>query len=317
MVNSGTEATMTALRLARGYTGRNKIVKFNGNYHGHSDGLLIKAGSGALTHGVPNSPGVTPEVAKNTITAKYNDIEGIKEIFRQQGEQIAAVIIEPIAGNMGVVPMTNEFAHALRKITEDYDTLLIFDEVMTGFRVSFGGAQSIYEIKPDLTCFGKIIGGGLPVGAFGGRREIMEYLSPVGPVYQAGTLSGNPLAMMAGYTTLSILHNNSKVYEKLERKAQQLEQGFKKIVAELKIDASFNRIGSMLCMFFTKEQVYDFESASTSDTELYSRYFRAMLSRGIYLAPSQFETLFISNAHGDVEINQTIDAAYESLKEVK
>jgi len=317
MVNSGTEATMTALRLARGYTGRNKIVKFNGNYHGHSDGLLIKAGSGALTHGIPNSPGVTPEVAKNTITAKYNDIEGIKEIFRQQGEQIAAVIIEPIAGNMGVVPMTNEFAHALRKITEDYDTLLIFDEVMTGFRVSFGGAQSIYEIKPDLTCFGKIIGGGLPVGALGGRREIMEYLSPVGPVYQAGTLSGNPLAMMAGYTTLSILHNNSKVYEELERKAQQLEQGFKKIVAELKIDASFNRIGSMLCMFFTKEQVYDFESASTSDTELYSRYFRAMLSRGIYLAPSQFETLFISNAHGDVEINQTIDAAYESLKEVK
>jgi len=317
MVNSGTEATMSALRLARGYTGRNKIVKFNGNYHGHSDGLLIKAGSGALTHGVPNSPGVTPEVAKNTITAKYNDIEGIKEIFKQQGEEIAAVIIEPIAGNMGVVPMTNKFAHTLRKITEDYGTLLIFDEVMTGFRVSFGGAQSLYGIKPDLTCFGKIIGGGLPVGAFGGKREIMECLSPIGPVYQAGTLSGNPLAMMAGYTTLSILYNNSKIYDELERKAKQLEQGFKKIVTELKVDASFNRVGSMLCMFFTKEQVHDFESASTSDTEMYSRYFRAMLSRGIYLAPSQFEALFISYAHTDVEINQTINAAYESLKDVK
>ncbi|ABR46306.1 glutamate-1-semialdehyde-2,1-aminomutase [Alkaliphilus metalliredigens QYMF] len=317
MVNSGTEATMTALRLARGYTGRNKIVKFNGNYHGHSDGLLIKAGSGALTHGVPNSPGVTPDVAKNTITAKYNDIEGIMEIFKQQGEEIAAVIIEPIAGNMGVVPMTNKFAHALRKITEDYGALLIFDEVMTGFRVSFGGAQSLYQIKPDLTCFGKIIGGGLPVGAFGGKREIMEHLSPVGPVYQAGTLSGNPLAMTAGYTTLSILHNNSGIYEELEKKAQKLEKGFKKIVKELQIDASFNRVGSMLCMFFTKEKVSDLETASTSNTEIYSQYFRAMLSRGVYLAPTQFETMFISDAHGDVEINRTIEAAYEGLKEIR
>ncbi|MDR5659668.1 glutamate-1-semialdehyde 2,1-aminomutase [Serpentinicella sp. ANB-PHB4] len=317
MVNSGTEATMTALRLARGYTKRNKIIKFNGNYHGHSDSLLIKAGSGALTHGVPNSPGVTPEVAKDTITATYNDIDDIKNIFNQYSEEIAAVIVEPIAGNMGVIPMTQAFAQTLRDLTEKYGALLIFDEVMTGFRVAFGGAQSLYGIKPDLTCFGKIIGGGLPVGAFGGKKEIMEHLSPTGPVYQAGTLSGNPLAMTAGYTTLKILKENPQIYEKIESHAAALESGFKSIVKDLEVSASFNRVGSMLCMFFTDETVIDFDTANTSNTNQFTFYFKEMLSRGIYIAPSQFEAMFISNAHGKEEINKTIEAAYESLKSLK
>ncbi|WP_026477233.1 glutamate-1-semialdehyde 2,1-aminomutase [Alkaliphilus transvaalensis] len=317
MVNSGTEATMTALRLARGYTGRSKIVKFSGNYHGHSDALLIKAGSGALTHGVPSSPGVTEETAKNTITAQFNSIKNIEAIFQEAGEEIAAVIIEPIAGNMGVVPMTNQFAQRLRELTNQYGSLLIFDEVMTGFRVAFEGAQSLYNIQPDLTCFGKIIGGGLPVGAFGGRKEIMEYLSPLGPVYQAGTLSGNPLAMMAGYTTLKILKENPEIYKALEEKAIKLEAGLKEKVKAIGVGASFNRVGSMLCMFFTDVEVTDFETASTSDTEKYGVFFREMLAQGIYLAPSQFEATFISAAHTDEMIQQTIDAAGHALKKVK
>ncbi len=317
MVNSGTEATMTALRLARGFTGRSKIVKFSGNYHGHSDALLIKAGSGALTHGVPSSPGVTEETAKNTITAQFNSIGNIEAIFQEAGKDIAAVIIEPVAGNMGVVPMTQKFATRLRELTEEHGSLLIFDEVMTGFRVAFEGAQSLYGIQPDLTCFGKIIGGGLPVGAFGGRREVMEYLSPLGPVYQAGTLSGNPLAMMAGYTTLSILKENPEIYQNLEAKAEMLEKGLKQHVERLGVKASFNRVGSMVCMFFTDVEVTDFESASTSDTEKYAVFFREMLSKSVYLAPSQFEALFISATHTDEMIQQTIDAAGHALLKVK
>ncbi len=317
MVNSGTEATMSAIRLARGYTGRRKLVKFTGNYHGHSDSLLIKAGSGALTLGVPSSPGVTTDTAQNTITAQYNDLAGLEAIFKAQGEEIAAVIIEPVAGNMGVVPMTQEFATGLRKITDQYGTVLIIDEVMTGFRVAYGGAQSLYGITPDLTCFGKIIGGGLPVGAFGGKKEIMEHLSPLGPVYQAGTLSGNPLAMMAGYTTLTILKENPQIYKELEEKAVKLETGLKNLVKSLKIKASFNRVGSMLCMFFTDQQVVDFESAVTSDAERYGAFFREMLSRGIYLAPSQFEAMFISHAHTNEMIETTLEAAAASLKKLE
>lgn len=317
MVNSGTESTMTALRLARGYTGRSKIVKFNGNYHGHSDSLLIKAGSGALTHGVPNSPGVPEDVVKNTIIARYNDIENIEEIFEKYGEDIAGVIVEPVAGNMGVVPSTQEFANRLRSITEEYGSLLIYDEVMTGFRVAYQGAQSIYGITPDLTCYSKIIGGGLPVGAFGGRKEIMEQMSPIGPVYQAGTLSGNPLAMMAGYTTLKILRDNPEIYEDLGKKAKKMEEGLKNHVNTLGIKASFNAVGSMLCMFFTDKDVVDFETALTSDTEKYAVYFKEMLKQGIYLAPSQFEATFINAAMTDKDIDKTLEAAYNALEAVK
>lgn len=316
MVNSGTEATMSALRLARGYTGRSKIVKFNGNYHGHSDSFLIKAGSGLMTHGVPNSPGVTPDVVKDTIIAEYNHIEELEEIFSQHGENIAGVIVEPVAGNMGVVPMTKEFGEKLRSLTSQYGSLLIFDEVMTGFRLSFKGAQSLYGIKPDLTCYSKIIGGGLPVGAFGGRREIMEKMAPIGPVYQAGTLSGNPLAMTAGYTTLKILRDNPDIYEKIDRLGEKLEKGLKEQVRELGIKASFNRVASMLCMFFTDEEVVDFKTADKSDRYKYEVYFKGMLNRGIYLAPSQFEATFINYAMTDEDIEETLKASYEALREV-
>ncbi|QEK11824.1 glutamate-1-semialdehyde-2,1-aminomutase [Crassaminicella thermophila] len=316
MVNSGTEATMSALRLARGYTGRKMIVKFEGNYHGHSDSLLIKAGSGALTHGVPDSPGVPIEIAKNTITAGYNDIDGIKKIFETYGEEIAGVIIEPIAGNMGVVPATQEFMDTLRKITNEYGALLIIDEVMTGFRVSYHCAQSLYKIEPDITTFGKIIGGGLPVGAYGGKKEIMEKISPVGPVYQAGTLSGNPLAMTAGYVTLKILKDNPEIYDDLEKKSKKLSDGFKENAEKLGIKASFNRVGSMLCMFFTDKAVVDFKSAMTSDTNKFSLYFEEMLKQGIYLAPSQFEAAFVSAAHSQEDIEKTIQANYNALKKI-
>lgn len=316
MVNSGTEATMSALRLARGYTGRKMIVKFEGNYHGHSDSLLIKAGSGALTHGVPDSPGVPIEIAQNTITASYNDIDGLKKIFERYGEEIAAVIIEPIAGNMGVVPATQEFMHGLRKITEEYGALLIIDEVMTGFRVVYGCAQSLYKVKPDITTFGKIIGGGLPVGAYGGRKEIMEKISPIGPVYQAGTLSGNPLAMTAGLVTLKILRDHPEIYEDLEKKSHMLAEGLKENAKKLGIQATFNRVGSMLCMFFTDKKVVNFETAMTSDTKKFALYFEEMLQQGIYLAPSQFEAAFVSAAHSDKEIEKTIWASYQAMKKL-
>ncbi len=317
MVNSGTEATMSALRLARGYTGRDIIVKFIGNYHGHSDSLLVKAGSGALTHGVPDSPGVPLDIVKNTISAKYNDIEDLKKIFHIHGNNIAAVIIEPVAGNMGVVPSTKEFMTFLRDITKEYGSLLIMDEVMTGFRLSYNCAQSLYNVDPDITCFAKIIGGGLPVGAYGGKRNIMEKMSPIGPVYQAGTLSGNPLAMAAGVTTLKILRDNPEIYESIEIKAKRLEEGFNKNASKLGVEVTINRVGSMLCSYFTKDKVNDYDSALTSDTEKFTKYFEEMLREGIYLAPSQFESSFVSYAHTDDDIEKTIKANYNALKSLR
>lgn len=316
MVNSGTEATMSALRLARAFTGRDMIVKFIGNYHGHSDSLLVKAGSGALTHGVPDSPGVPTDIVKNTISAGFNDIQGIKEIFERYGDKIAGVIIEPVAGNMGVVPATQEFIDFLRNITTQYGTLLIFDEVMTGFRVAFECAQSLYNVKPDITCFGKIIGGGLPVGAYGGRKDIMSKVSPAGPVYQAGTLSGNPLAVAAGLTTLRILKNTSSIYEELEKKSKILEEGFKENAKKLGVETILNRVGSMLCSYFTSENVYDYNTAVKSDTEKFSKYFENMLEQGIYLAPSQFEAAFVSAAHTMEDIEKTIEANYKALQKL-
>ncbi|WIF94948.1 glutamate-1-semialdehyde 2,1-aminomutase [Caminicella sporogenes] len=316
MVNSGTEATMSALRLARAYTNRDMIVKFIGNYHGHSDSLLVKAGSGVLTYGIPGSPGVPADIVKNTISARYNDIEGMKEIFKEYGEKIAAVIIEPVAGNMGVVPATQEFMDFLREITRKYGALLILDEVMTGFRLAYSCAQSIYNVKPDITCFAKIIGGGLPVGAYGGKKEIMSKVSPMGPVYQAGTLSGNPLAMAAGFTTLKILRDNPKIYEELDEKAKMLEEGFKENAKKFGIKTVINRVGSMLCIYFTDKDVYDYETAVTSDTEMFAKYFEEMLKQGIYLSPSQFEAIFISAEHTMEDIEKTIKASYNAFKNI-
>ena len=313
MVNSGTEATMSALRLARGYTGKEKIVKFAGNYHGHEDSLLVHAGSGALTHGIPGSAGVPASVVKNTLVADYNNIENLEKIFHEAGNEIAAVIIEPVSGNMGVVAANREFMNAVREITKKYNSLLIFDEVMTGFRLALGGAQSLYKIIPDLTCFGKIIGGGLPVGAYGGRREIMQKISPLGPVYQAGTLSGNPLTMRAGLTTLEILKNNPQIYQKLEERGKKLQEGFEANIKESGVDAIVNRAGSMLTIFFSKEPVYDYLSAKKCDISNYANYFKSMLQQGIYLPPSQFEAFFISYAHTDADIEQTIKANKEAL----
>lgn len=309
MVNSGTEAVMSALRLARGFTGRNKIVKFSGNYHGHTDSLLVKAGSGALTHGVPDSPGVTADVSKNTLTARYNDTKSIQDIFGEYGKDIAAVIIEPIAGNMGVVAARKDFMEYLRNITKEYGSLLIIDEVMTGFRVAYSGAQSLYGIVPDITCFGKIIGGGLPVGAYGGKREIMEQISPAGPIYQAGTLSGNPLAMSAGITTLNILKSKPEIYEHIDRLGLMLETGFREVAKKYSIQAVVNRVGSMLTTFFTDKEVVDFESAMSSNTNFYVQFFTGMLRQGIYMSPSQFEAMFISYAHTEEDIARTIEAA--------
>lgn len=313
MVNSGTEATMSAIRLARGYTGRSKIVKYEGCYHGHGDSFLIKAGSGALTFGVPTSPGVPEEIAKLTITAPYNDLERLREIFVAEGENIAAVIIEPVAGNMGVVPPKPGYLEGLRELTKQYDSLLIFDEVITGFRLALGGAQEFYNVSPDLTCLGKIIGGGLPVGAYGGKKEIMDQMAPSGPIYQAGTLSGNPLAMIAGITTLKILHQDD-VYQKLEEKAAKLASGLSEAAKNADAKVSFNRVGSMLCTFFTEEKVVDYDTASTSDTQKYASFFQKMLEEGVYLAPSQFETAFVSLVHEDEDIDRTIEASYSAFK---
>ena len=315
-VNSGTEATMSAIRLARAYTGRNKIIKFTGCYHGHADFLLIKAGSGALTLGIPTSPGVPAGTAEHTIVAPFNDLETLSQIFCEVGEDIAAVIIEPVAGNMGVVPPVPRFLDGVRELTRRYGTLLIFDEVMTGFRVAYGGAQVLYGIEPDLTCLGKIIGGGLPVGAYGGKESIMSMVAPSGPVYQAGTLSGNPLAATAGIATLKVLQQPG-VYEELENKSARLEEGLREAAAAAGLELTFNRVGSMLCTFFTSEPVTDFASATKADTDQYARYFQAMLERGIYLAPSQFEAVFMSLAHTEGQIDQTIEAAYESFKLIK
>ncbi len=316
MVNSGTEATMSAVRVARGYTGRDKFIKFEGCYHGHADHFLIKAGSGALTFGVPTSPGVTKGNAADTLLADYNDINSVKDLVTKYRGQIAAIIIEPIAGNMGVVQANEEFLVELREICNEEGIVLIFDEVMTGFRVAAGGAQEILGVKPDLTTFGKIIGGGLPVGAFGGKQEIMEMLSPSGPVYQAGTLSGNPLAMAAGYAALSYIKEHPEIYVQLEKSSMYLENGFNENLKSIGKNYAMNRVGSMMCMFFTEKPVNDFKSALTSNTDLYGKYFHEMLNRGIYLAPAQFEALFVSTAHTKEDLDKTIQAHKESVAQL-
>jgi len=313
MVNSGTEATMSALRLARGYTRRSKILKFEGSYHGHADALLIKAGSGVATLGLPDSPGVPEGVAANTIAVPYNDLEAVRLAFERFGEEIAAVIVEPVAGNMGVVPPLPGFLQGLRDITRKYGSLLIFDEVMTGFRVHLNCAQGLYGITPDLTCLGKVIGGGLPVGAYGGKKEIMEQIAPSGPIYQAGTLSGNPLAMVAGLTTLQLL-GRPGVYEELERKSARLAEGFARNAAELGVPCTINRVGSMVCPFFTEQKVINYETAKTSNLAHFTSYFGHMLDHGVSVAPSQFEVMFVSTAHTDEDIEATIAAHYEALK---
>jgi len=309
MVNSGTEATMSVLRLARAYTKRSKILKFVGCYHGHHDSLLIKAGSGAATLGVPDSPGVPDSIASGTITVAYNDVEALVEVFSHYGEEIAAVIIEPVAGNMGMVLPRAGYLAKVRELTQQYGTLLVFDEVMTGFRTAYGGAQSIYGIKPDLTCLGKIIGGGLPVGAYGGRRDIMELISPAGPVYQAGTLSGNPLAMTAGITTLSILSKTPNMYETLAKKTMSLCMGIRTQGEKFGFQLQYHQLGAMFGMFFASQPVYDYDSAKKSDIGAFNTFFHAMLEQGVYLAPSQFEAGFMSAAHSEEDIAATVTAS--------
>ena len=309
MVNSGTEATMSAIRLARGFTGRDRIVKFEGCYHGHSDSLLVKAGSGALTLGVPSSPGVPEALAENTITLTFNDLDSVEETFREVGSDIACIIVEPVAGNMNCIPPVPGFLQGLRRICDEYGALLIFDEVMTGFRVALGGAQAYYDIKPDLTTLGKIIGGGLPVGAFGGRRDVMKHLAPLGPVYQAGTLSGNPLAMAAGLATLNNIVQPG-FHDDLTDKAEQLLKGIRHQADLAGIPLQTVQVGAMFGLFFTEQETVErFDQVMACDSELYGRFFHAMLDEGIYLAPSAFEAGFISAAHGDQEIEQTVAAA--------
>lgn len=306
-VNSGTEATMSALRLARAYTGRHKIIKFSGCYHGHADMLLVQAGSGVATMGLPDSPGVPPEATGNTLIAPYNDIEAVETLFQSYPTEIAAVIVEPVAANMGLVLPQPGFLEQLRSLTKAYGTLLIFDEVMTGFRVALGGMQERVGIAPDLTCLGKIIGGGLPVGAYGGRREIMEQVAPLGAMYQAGTLSGNPLAMAAGIATLTEMRKPGQ-YEELERKSQMLGDGLERVINETGLELQFARIGAMFCLYFTGQPVTDYASAKSCDTASYAQYFWNMLARGIYLPPSQFEACFISLALDDGMIEETIES---------
>ncbi|HEX6481948.1 MAG TPA: glutamate-1-semialdehyde 2,1-aminomutase [Ktedonobacteraceae bacterium] len=315
-VNSGTEATMSALRLARAYTGRNKIIKFSGCYHGHADMLLVQAGSGVATLGLPDSPGVPPEATNNTLTAPYNDTEAVEALFRAYPGDIAAIIVEPAAANMGLVLPLPGFLEKLRSLTLQYGALLIFDEVMTGFRVALGGMQERTGIKPDLTCLGKIIGGGLPVGAYGGRREIMQLVAPVGPMYQAGTLSGNPLAMAAGIATLNELRK-PRMYEELERKGQLLDDGIKQVLHEYGGPVQFVRIGAIFCLFFTAEKVVDYASAKTSDTARFARFFWLMLKQGVYLPPSQFEGCFISLALEDEMIEHTVRSVELALRETE
>ena len=313
LVSSGTEATLSALRLARGFTGRDKIVKFEGCYHGHGDSLLVKAGSGVLSLGLPDCPGIVADLAKNTLNLPYNDTQAVEQLFRKMGKEIACLIVEPIGGNMGVVPPQPGFLELLRKVTAESGTLLIFDEVITGFRVAYGGAQKLYGVSPDLTCLGKIIGGGLPVGAYGGKKEIMDHIAPVGAVYQAGTLSGNPLAVTAGIEMLNLL-SQPGVYEDLENKSERLCKGFKKNVKKLGVTATFTRVGSMFSMFFTDQEIVNFDSVKTSDTDLFKRYFNAMLEEGIYIAPSQFEAGFMSAVHTNDDIDQTIAAQSRALQ---
>jgi len=316
MVNSGTEATMSAVRAARGYTGKDKIIKFEGCYHGHGDFFLIKAGSGALTFGVPTSPGVTKGNAADTLVADFNDIESVKKLVQQNKNEIATIIIEAVVGNMGTVRAKDSFIQELRTICDEEKIVLIFDEVMTGFRLAQGGAQEILRVKPDLSTFGKIIGGGLPVGAYGGKKEIMEMVSPSGPVYQAGTLSGNPLAMNAGYAALTYIKEHPEVYQALEEKSAYLENGIKDGIKSVGKNYQFNRVGSMMTFYFTEEKVTDFNTAVKSDTKLYGKYFHEMLNRGIYLPPAQFEAMFVSTSHTKEDLDKTIRASQEALKAI-
>jgi glutamate-1-semialdehyde 2,1-aminomutase len=309
LVSSGTEATMSAIRLARAYTGRSKIVKFDGCYHGHADGLLVKAGSGIATLGLPDSPGVPPGFAKETLVAKYNDVISVRKLFERHGKNIAALIVEPVCGNMGVIPPEKDFLTFLRKLTRRYETLLIFDEVITGFRIAIGGAQSLYGVTPDLTCLGKVLGGGLPLAAFGGRRQIMDLVAPEGPVYQAGTLSGNPLAVTAGLATLELLAHPG-TYARLEAKGKKLEEGFARILKKYSIRGTVNRIGSMMTLFFGVERVRNADDARRCDRERFARYFHGMLRRGIYLPPAAFEAMFVSLAHTIADIDSAV-AAFE------
>lgn len=315
LVSSGTEATMSAIRLARGFTGRDLIIKFEGCYHGHGDSFLIAAGSGAVTLGVPDSPGIPQSVASCTLLAKYNDVESVKSLFAEHGNKIAALIVEPVAGNMGVVAPEKGFLQSLREITSKNGSLLIFDEVMTGFRVSPGGAQALYGVKPDLTTLGKIVGGGMPIGAYGGAKEIMSMISPLGPVYQAGTLSGNPVAVAAGLATLKLLRDNPEIYQKLEKNADRLARSIVRSCDQSGISAVCNRVGSMMTLFFTKNKhVLSFDDAKQCDTVKYGRYFHAMLEQGVYLPPSQYEAWFISAAHEDSEIDKALAKNDEALK---
>jgi len=316
LVNSGTEATMSAVRLARAYTKREKIIKFAGCYHGHFDSFLVNAGSGALTFGVPNSPGVTTGSAKDTLIAKFNDIDSVSKLIEENKNEIACIILEPVPGNMGVVPPKEGFLEKLEQLAKANNILLIFDEVITGFRLAKGGAQEIFGIKPDLTTLGKIIGGGLPVGAFGGKKEIMELLAPVGPVYQAGTLSGNPLAVSAGLAVLKFIDENPTIYQSLELKASLLEEGIRENLKRFGKNYTLNRFGSMMTLFFTENEVYDLDTALKSDTTLYAQYFHKMLERGIYLPCSQFEAMFISYSHTEEDLKYFIKSQYEVFKEI-
>ena len=313
-VNSGTEACMSAIRLARGYTKRDKIIKFSGCYHGHSDSFLIAAGSGLSTFGVPNSPGVTEGTAKDTLLAKYNDLEHVKALFNANKNEIAAIIVEPVAGNMGCISPKEGFLSGLKQLCEDYGALLVFDEVMTGFRLAKGGVQELYQVSADIVCFGKVIGGGLPVGAFAARNEIMNLLSPLGPVYQAGTLSGNPLAMAAGYQMLLELNSDKEIFKRLEEKTAYLESGIHKVLSENNIEFTINRVGSMISVHFDKNEVYDFETAKNGDNERFKKFFHELLKRGIYIAPSAYETWFITDALSYEDLDYTIQSIQEVAK---
>ena len=317
MVNSGTEAVMSAVRLARGATGRDKIVKFSGCYHGHSDPMLVKAGSGLMTAGVPSSLGVPEKAAEDTLTAEYNDLSSVRELFERYPGEIAAVIVEPVAANMGVVPPEKGFLSGLREICDQSGALLLFDEVITGFRLSKGGAQEYFGVRADLVTFGKIIGGGMPVGAYCGSRALMETVSPTGKVYQAGTLSGNPVAMAAGLAQLKILDGHPEIYEHIDNLAQRLENGLQSLVEKYRIPASVTRCGSLCCLFFREGGVRNYPEAQQCDTALFARYFKGMLRRGIYLAPSQFEAIFIGDAHTESDIDKTLQAADETFAELK
>lgn len=316
MVNSGTEATMSAIRVARGYTNRKKIVKFEGCYHGHSDSLLVKSGSGTITYGVPTSLGVPEEIVANTIVARYNDIEEIKSIFADEGEEIACIIVEPIAGNMGLVPGKLEFLQTLRDLCTEYGAVLIFDEVITGFRIAYGGAAEVFGIQPDMACFGKIIGGGFPVGAYGAKREIMEMVSPLGGVYQAGTLSGNPIAMHLGLKSLNMLKENSEIYDELEEKAIYIEKEIQKNIEKTGAKATIVRFKGMLTLFFGKGEFDNYDNVMKCDTEMYAKYFKKMLDQGIMLPPAQFECMFLSAAHTKEDLERFVKANLIALEEL-